>query len=97
MTNELQKIKERVSTVFNKYGVERASVFGSVSRGEDRPDSDIDLLVKLGDQPMGMFRYMRFIEEIEAKLGRKVDLVTEGSDKFLRPYIKEDSKIIYEK
>ena len=79
-----------------KYGIKRAAVFGSVSRGDDRPESDVDLLVKLGNQPMGMFKYMQFIEEVEETLGRKVDLVTEGSDKFLKPYILKDTKVIYE-
>ena len=80
-----------------KYGIKKAAVFGSVARGEDRQDSDVDLLIKLGDQPMGMFRYMKFIEEIENALGKKVDLVTEGTDKFLKPYIENETKIIYEK
>ena len=94
---QILEIKGKISPILNKYGIKRAAVFGSVSRGEERPDSDIDLLVKLGDQPMGMLRYMRFIEEIEGALGRKVDLITEGSDKFLKPYIARETKIIYEK
>jgi len=93
---QISEIREKISPVLNKYGIKRAAVFGSVSRGEDRPDSDVDLLIKLGDQPMGMFRYMRLIEEIENALGRKVDLVTEGSDKFLKPYISKETKIVYE-
>ena len=80
-----------------KYGIKKASIFGSVARGEDRADSDIDVLVKLGDQSMGMFKYMQFIEEIEEKLGRRADIVTEGADKLLRPYIVKELKTIYEK
>jgi predicted nucleotidyltransferase len=93
---EIAYIQEKVAPIMAKYGIKRAAVFGSVSRGENRLDSDIDLLVKLGDQPMGMFRYMQFIDEVEKTLGRKVDLVTEGADKFLRPYILKDTKVIYE-
>ncbi|QQG40706.1 MAG: nucleotidyltransferase family protein [Candidatus Levyibacteriota bacterium] len=90
-------LKNKLSPIFRNYGIKQAAVFGSVSRGEDRPNSDVDLLVKLGDQPMGMFKYMGLIEEIEEKLGKKVDLLTEGSvNKFLEPYITPDLKNIYE-
>lgn len=91
------EIQNKISPVFKKYGIKRASVFGSVSRGEDTPKSDIDIMVSLG-KPMGMFAYMRFMQEIEKKLDRKVDLVTENSiNKFVRPYIQPDLKTIYEK
>lgn len=80
-----------------EYGVKKASVFGSVSRGDDRPDSDVDLLVELGPGPMGMFRYMELIEKLEEILGKKVDLVTEGNViKYFEPYIRPDLKKIYE-
>jgi len=93
---ETLEIQKKLTPIMIKYGIKRAAVFGSVSRGDDRPESDVDLLVKLGNQPMGMFKYMQFIEEVEETLGRKVDLVTEGSDKFLKPYILKDTKVIYE-
>ena len=89
-------LQQKLSPIFQNYGITRASVFGSISRGEAGPESDIDLLVKLG-KPMGMFKYMDLIEEIEEKLHRKVDLLTEGNvNKFLEPYIRPDLKTIYE-
>ena len=69
-------IPNKISPVLKEYGVKRAAVFGSVSRGDDSPKSDIDIMVSLG-KPMGMFLYMSLIREMENKLGRKVDLVTE--------------------
>ena len=90
------EIKNKISPVLKEYGVKRASVFGSVARGEDSPKSDIDIMVSLG-KPMGMFAYMNLIREIENKLDRKIDLVTENSiNKFVRPYIQSDLKTIYE-
>ena len=54
-------------------------------------------MVSLG-RPMGMFAYMSLIREIETRLGRKVDLVTEKSiNKFVRPLIQHDLKTIYER
>jgi len=90
------EIQNKISPVLKEYGVKRASVFGSVARGEDSPKSDIDIMISLG-KPMGMFAYMGLIREIETRLERKVDLVTENSiNKFVRPYIQSDLKTIYE-
>ena len=92
----ISEIQNKISPILKEYGVKRASVFGSVSRGEDSPKSDIDIMVSLG-KPMGMFAYMNLIREIENKLDRKIDLVTENSiNKFVRPYIQSDLKTIYE-
>ena len=49
-------------------------VFGSVARGEDRPDSDVDLLVDVPPD-MGLLGLGRVQAELEAILGAKVDLV----------------------
>ena len=50
-------------------------MFGSVARGEARPDSDVDLLIELpGDRDM--FDLMDLEEKLGAALGRKVDTVT---------------------
>jgi predicted nucleotidyltransferase len=49
-------------------------VFGSVARGEDRPDSDVDLLVDLPPH-MGLLGLGRVQADLEAILGAKVDLV----------------------
>jgi len=92
----VQEIKLKIAPILRKYGISHAAVFGSVSRGTNRPESDIDLLVKLGT-PMGMFTYMRLLRELEETLGTKVDLVTERSlNKFVRPYITSELKTIYE-
>jgi predicted nucleotidyltransferase len=76
--------------------VRKASVFGSVARGDDTPESDVDLLVEFGE-PMGMIQYVRFVEQLEQSLHKKVDVVTEKSiNKFMRPHILPDLKVIYE-
>ena len=93
----IAEIQKKLSPILRDYGIKRAAVFSSASRGEDKPESDVDLLVDLGNQTMGMFEYMKFIERLEQGLNRKVDLVTEkGLNKFLRPYILPDLKVIYE-
>jgi uncharacterized protein len=56
------------------HGVSELQVFGSVARGEDRSDSDVDLLAKLPPR-MSLFRLGRLQAELEEILGTKVDLV----------------------
>lgn len=55
-------------------GFSRLAVFGSVARGEARPDSDIDLLVEapVGTSSFGLVRFQSLLEEV---LGRQIDMV----------------------
>ncbi|HUY50704.1 MAG TPA: helix-turn-helix domain-containing protein [Streptosporangiaceae bacterium] len=59
------------------HGVKNLRVFGSVARGEDRPDSDVDLLA---DLPAGLslFGLGRVAAELEDILGSRVDLIPAG-------------------
>lgn len=65
------------------HGVSNVRIFGSVARGEDRPDSDLDLLVDL-PAGMGLIGLGRVRDEFEAIVGCRVDLVpvhrSEGRD-----------------
>jgi uncharacterized protein len=54
-------------------GVKELGVFGSFARGEQRPDSDIDVLVELRQKTFDS--YMDLLFFLESVLGRKVDLV----------------------
>ncbi|MBK6799723.1 MAG: nucleotidyltransferase family protein [Acidobacteria bacterium] len=61
-----------------EYGASNIRVFGSVARGDETPESDIDLLVDM-DLDRSLFDQITLKQEMEALLGRKVDLVTERS------------------
>jgi predicted nucleotidyltransferase len=68
-------------------GVCHAAVFGSVARGEVRPDSDIDVLVDLDPrQPMGLFEYVRIKLYISELLGGSADVVNR---KTLKPLLRD--------
>ena len=56
------------------HGVRNLRVFGSVARGEDRADSDVDLLADLPPD-LGLFGLGRVEAELEAILGSRVDLI----------------------
>ncbi|MDP2692328.1 MAG: nucleotidyltransferase family protein [bacterium] len=91
------EIKEKISPILRAYGIKKASIFGSVSRGDDRPDSDVDLLVELGPGPMGLIKFIGLKHKLEDTLGKNVDLVTEGNiNRHLEPYIRPELKQIYE-
>ncbi|TET90312.1 MAG: hypothetical protein E3J35_07330 [Methanomassiliicoccales archaeon] len=49
MTDHIQKIKEKILPILERYGVKRVGLFGSVLRGEARENSDIDILVEIED------------------------------------------------
>jgi predicted nucleotidyltransferase len=57
------------------------SVYGSVARGEARPDSDVDLIVEFDGSPVGLFDLVELREFLTGILGRPVDLVTNKSVK----------------
>ncbi|GAB4179861.1 MAG: nucleotidyltransferase family protein [Geothermobacteraceae bacterium] len=67
------------------FHVRSLAIFGSVARGEDRPDSDVDLLVEFDKCP-GMFEFLRLKFYLEELLGRPVDLVTPDA---LKPQLKQ--------
>ena len=93
----IEEVKKKAGPILKRHGVTYAAVFGSLARGEDSPQSDIDILVRLG-RPTGMIGYMQLIESLEERLQKKVDLVTEqGLNKYVRPHVLPDLKTIYEK
>jgi predicted nucleotidyltransferase len=70
----LRSHRRRVKQIIARHGLAHVRVFGSIARGDDRPDSDIDLLV---DVPpgVGLFRLGRCQAELECLLGARVDLI----------------------
>ena len=71
----LEYLKENKKYFYEKYGIKSIKLFGSVARGEDNKNSDIDLLVEFDyTKPMNFDRFFGIIEEMESKFKRKVDL-----------------------
>lgn len=93
-----QDIKTTIAEYFKTQPVLKAWLFGSFARGEDTPDSDVDLIVVLDQsKPIGM-RFFGMWGDLERLIGRSVDLVTEGN---LMPFASEsadrDKILIYER
>ena len=90
---------KKIAEYFKTQPVLKAWLFGSYSRGEERPDSDVDILVMYDrSQPIGLFKISGIHLDLERLLGKEVDLVDE---KMLYPWVSAqvnlDKKLIYER
>lgn len=75
MSIDFEALAPQLAELCRRYGVVELFVFGSVARGDDRPNSDVDFLyVNDPENVLGM-EFFGLQEELEALLGRKVDLV----------------------
>lgn len=77
LIEELHAKKEAIVALANRYGARRIRVFGSVARGEERPDSDVDFLV---DFPRGYDLFTQrlpLMQGLADLLHRKVELIPE--------------------
>ena len=93
----IEDIKNIIYMIALKYGVERVVLFGSYARGEEKQDSDIDLLVDKGEIK-GLFQLTAFKRELEENLKKPVDVLTKGAltEKFLNR-INKEVVVLYEK
>lgn len=84
--------KEKIFKVLEPYKPVEVWIFGSYARNENKPDSDLDLMVKLGKR-INLLDFIGIEQELSEALGIKVDLITEGSlDPLVKPYVEMDIK-----
>jgi len=85
-TQTLLKVRRKeILELASRNGAANVRVFGSVARGEERPDSDIDFLVNL-ESGRSLLDLARLLRQLKSLLGRDVDVVTEAG---LRARIKQ--------
>ena len=97
MTTEV--MMQKIAEYFKTQPVLKAWLFGSYSRGEERPDSDVDILVAYDESSdVSLFTIGGIYMGLKNLLGRDVDLVEEGT---LRPWaadaVNKEKKLIYER
>lgn len=83
-----QRIIQKISSFLEKEGATKIAVFGSYARGEEKPESDIDILVEFSETK-GLLTLVRIERELSEFLGVKVDLLTEKS---ISPYLTDGIK-----
>ena len=96
---EIAKIMEQITEYLKTQPILKAWIFGSYARGEQRKDSDIDILI-LPDksQHFSLFTLSAISEDLKNLLGREVDLVTDGGlMPFARESVDHDKVLIYER
>ena len=81
----LREKRQQILALAEKYGARNVRIFGSVARGEARPDSDVDFLVEL-EPDRSLFDLGGLLYELQSLLGVEVDVVTENG---LRARIRE--------
>ena len=91
-TEVLDRLKASKQELSHRYHLKLIGLFGSYATEEQRPDSDIDIIVELS-KPLGM-EIVDLVIELEKILGRPVDLVTK---KALKPELLKaiEQEVVY--
>lgn len=94
LLEELRSRRETLLAIAARHGASNVRLFGSAVRHEERPDSDVDLLVDMAED-RGFDDYLALVEELESVLSRRVDVVTERSlSPHFRPYIEAEAQAL---
>ena len=91
---------EMIETIRNYLSTQpvlKAWLFGSFARGEETPDSDVDILVELDhSQPIGL-EFIQMQLDLQNLLQKPIDLVSSrGLSKYIKPYIDTEKILLYE-
>ena len=84
----LALLRQHEPVIKKQFGVAKIGIFGSFVRGEERPESDVDVLITFRKGEKTFDNYMKCKFYLEDLFERKVDLVMKGTiKKRLKPYI----------
>jgi predicted nucleotidyltransferase len=91
-------ITQQIAEYFKTQPVLKAWLFGSFARGEETPESDVDILVILDhSEPVGL-KFFGMYEDLKELLGRDIDLVVDRTlASFARESVDRDKILIYER
>lgn len=79
--------RDALERLAERWAIRSIAVFGSVARGDARPDSDVDIVIDLvRGAPVGLLEHAQIADQLSAIFGRQVELVTWNS---LRPRFRE--------
>lgn len=91
-----EEIEATLVSILGNYGARKIGLFGSYARGDERADSDLDVLVDFTERK-SLLTLVRIERELSEHLGIRVDLLTEQAiSPYLVERIKADLKVIYQ-
>jgi len=91
-------VRNIIVNYFRNQPVEKAWIFGSYSRGEEREDSDVDILVTFKKNERIGLKYAAMVCDLEDLFQKKVDMVVDGTLlPFARKSAEHDKVLIYER
>ena len=91
----LQERREEILEMALKHGAFNVRVFGSVARGEETENSDIDFLIDYDLNKISPWFPVRLIRDLEGLLGRRVDVVTvQGLKERIRDQVLRDCIVL---
>ena len=92
LTELIREKREDILRIADRHGASNVRVFGSASRGEGGPDSDLDILVDVGPKPSPWFPAGLALD-LEDLLGRRVDVATPNAlHWFIRDRVLSEAK-----
>ena len=71
----IEDIKKVVAEIAPKYKITKATLFGSRARGDNREDSDVDLIVEFSTEAVSLFTLAGIMIDLEEMFGLKVDVI----------------------
>ena len=96
MKQSTKQLIAKIVTVAEQEPIEKVWLFGSFSRGEERPDSDVDLLVQMSPNNLSMLGFLKIQTRFEKATQKAVDLIEDDClEDFARPSADRDKILIY--
>jgi len=87
---------DELAAICRRYGIAELAVFGSVARGEERPDSDLDLFYVLAPGARLGWEIADLSDELSELFGRTIDLGSRRSlHRLVRDEVLAEAKVIY--
>ncbi len=83
---KIDKIKSKIVRLLKKNKVIKAGIFGSYARGDERKDSDVDILIEVNDKRFSLLDLVKLERILRERLGKDIDLLTYDC---IHPLLKE--------
>jgi predicted nucleotidyltransferase len=92
MRDQMARQRGALAAIASRHGASNVRLFGSVARGEERADSDVDLLIDIAED-RGLRDYLALVDDLESLLGRRVDVVIDRSlSPHFRPFVMAEAR-----